>query len=336
MSDRVNQEDLSKDREHRGNMEDHDSQVTWLAHPVAVYKGNLNELRSCIPTFDRKAFGMNEFLDIITRKPKNDEPAVPVATVSKGYALIQHTDMFDALVEAIRSVDLEPDNLEGALVLSKYGERMSLSVRIPGFDFDPGDGHPIILMANCLNSVDKSTSLLFRLTWKRLICSNGMMFGIKETRIRQIHSLQCTNPANIKRFLKESFQQVPDEHKSYKKWMKTPVKPDELIKWVDGSLRKIWGSHAAARVYHIANTGWDGKIDNPFQKVLPHERDISDTVKVPGACAPVTNAFHVSQVLSWLARERKTIQDQLEKMIEIGDLMRKLLSSEKSGLVSPN
>lgn len=329
MSEQVNQEILFQNRENREGVQDSDDQVTWFAQPVTVHKGKLGQPRSYLPIFDREDFGPNEFLDVIIRRPKNGEHAIPVATVSKGYALIQHKDVFDALVEGIKAVDFDPADLEGSLTLSKYGERMSLSPKIPGFDFDPGDGHPIILMANCLNSVDKSTALVFRLSWNRLVCSNGMMFGIKESRIRQIHSLQCTNPKNVKDFLQESFERVPEEHSLYKKWAKKSVTLDSLVKWVDGPLTNAWGSHAAARTYHIANTGWDGKIENPFQKALPHEREISNTVEVPGACAPVKTAFHVSQILSWLAREQKTVQGQFEKMMQIGDLMYKLLNPEK-------
>jgi len=336
MNETVNQENLFQDQESVDDSQDIDSQVTWFAQPISVHKGKLDQLRSHLPIFDRKDFGSNEFLDVIVREPINGEPSIPVATVSKGYALIQHEEVFDAMMEGIKAVDFDTAGLEGTLTLSKYGERMSLNLQIPGFDFDPGDGHPIILMANCLNSVDKSTALVFRLSWKRLVCSNGMMFGIKNSRIRQIHSLQCTNPENIKKFLKDNFKRVPKEHSLYKKWAEIPIKLDSFIKWADEPLTKTWGSHAAARAYHIANTGWDGKIKDPFQKALPHEREISYAVKVPGSCAPVKNAFHVSQILSWLAREQKTVQGQFEKMIEIGDLMRKLLNIEKSGLVSRN
>ena len=44
-------------------------------------------------------------------------------------------------------------------MLSAYGERMHLEVRIPSFDFNPGDGHDMTLMVTCINSVDKSCAL---------------------------------------------------------------------------------------------------------------------------------------------------------------------------------
>ena len=39
----------------------------------------------------------------------------------------------------------EPEGLNGTLTLSKYGERMRLSIYLPKYDFDPGDKHPLRL-----------------------------------------------------------------------------------------------------------------------------------------------------------------------------------------------
>ena len=83
-------------------------------------------------------------------------------------------------------------------------------------------------------------------------------------------------------------------------------------------------------MYHIAKTGYDGEV-NPFaQKVEPHEYKIESTNRVPGSFAPVRNAYDISQVLSWLASRRGTIEDQLDRMMDIPDLMRALLKEEKS------
>jgi hypothetical protein len=57
-----------------------------------------------------------------------------------------------------------------------------------------------------------------------------------------------------------------------------------------------------------------------------HERQVASERQVPGAFAPVKNAFHVSQALSWLASHRGTLEDQFERTVEIDGLMSSLLA----------
>jgi hypothetical protein len=52
------------------------------------------------------------------------------------------------------------------------------------------------------------------------------------------------------------------------------------------------------------------------------------THAVSGSWVPADNAFAICQVLSWLAKERHEIPEQLERMREIPGLMRKLMGNE--------
>jgi hypothetical protein len=63
---------------------------------------------------------------------------------------------------------------------------------------------------NSLNSVDTSTVLEITFSWYRLICSNGMMFGLKDSQLRRRH-IQSLDPEDIARYLKEQLDQLPKE-----------------------------------------------------------------------------------------------------------------------------
>ena len=86
-------------------------------------------------------------------------------------------------------------------------------------------------------------------------------------------------------------------------------------------------------MYHIAKTGYDAKFVNRSKKKKVKfnqlNLDFQYRAPVPGSFAPVRNAYDISQVLSWLASQRTTIQDQLDWMMDIPDLMRALLKEEK-------
>lgn len=311
------------------------SSVTWFGQPVTTCPGTLAELQAGLPSFERRPFGpqgcRNEFLDTIVRMPiRGDEREIPVATVSPQYDLVQHHDVLAWLADGLETIGEEPSELKGTLTLSKYGERMRLRVRLPKYDFDPGDKHPLLLQAYALNSVDKSTALEIHLGWWRQICSNGLKVRVKGAAARRIHLMGKKTASEVGDMLQDQLTGIEAEHNRYGRWLRTAMDIERIERWADVEVSRTWGPHAAARLCHIARTGQDGRIENPFEKALPHKRQVAGEQQVPGAFAPVRNAYHVSQILSWLASHRGTIQDQQERTAEIGRLMRSLLR-QKAG-----
>lgn len=86
------------------------------------------------------------------------------------------------------------------------------------------------------------------------------------------------------------------------------------------------GPEAADRVFCIAKTGWDER-----------------RVEVPKIFTPVQNLYHLSQVLSWVAKwtikkkkensfplRERTLGTQLERIMQIPALMDDLLEMEES------
>ena len=338
-------------------------ELTWYSRKVKAFKGSISDLRQEIPYFRRDPFrvddgGINQHLDIIVRKPlkrnrgyllpHDDEGHIPIATVSKQYILVQHHDVLDALETALSEKGFNPAELEAELKLTEYGERMWASFTLPtyGFNpdvytwFDPGDGYPVVLKVNVLNSVDKTAALGINLTWHRLICSNGLIYG-EDVDFRRIHREKSLDSGAIEEFLGTQLEseQVSQQKKRSEKWYATKIVtkmlseekpiPSQIEHWIDEVVAKKWNANAAARAYHIAKTGYDGDVDLPQKDTSPHERKVSRTGEVPGAFAPVRNAYDISQVLSWIAGHRGTIQEQLKWMMDIPYLMDALLKTEK-------
>jgi hypothetical protein len=168
------------------------------------------------------------------------------------------------------------------------------------------------------------------LGWWRQICSNGLRVHVRKTAARRIHLIGRTRASRIAEVLKLWLGDIPDEHGRYRLWLDTPVTMERIERWADARVAGVWGPHAAARLCHIARTGWDGRITNLFEEARPHLRRVSREQQVPGALAPATNAFHVSQALSWLASHRGTLEDQFERTAGIDGLMASLLERERS------
>jgi hypothetical protein len=303
---------------------------TWEGSTVVELIGTVAELFPRVPVFSRHPFRVeseeNRFKAEIRLEPLKitDEP-MPIATVSKTYSLIQHRDVLASVFRALKMMHIDISVMQSSLLLSEYGERMQWICAIPNMDFDPGDGHPLVLRINCSNSVDTSTALEITFSWYRLICSNGMMLSLKESRLRRRH-IHSLDPEDIATYLKEQLDQLPQEKSLYATWLKATVNTQSLIEWIDKGVTQQWGQHAAARVWNVINEGLDGEVE-PARNLKPHQLPITSKIAVPGACAPARNLFHVSQALSWIAGTRKTIPERLEYVKAIPSLMESLMET---------
>ena len=125
--------------------------------------GQVAEVFPHLPVFSRHPFRVggeeNRFKDEIRQAPlKITEEAMPVATVSKTYSHIQHRDVLASVFRALKMIHIEISGVESSLLLSEYGERMHWSCAIPNMDFDPGDGHPLVLGINILTRLTRAPS----------------------------------------------------------------------------------------------------------------------------------------------------------------------------------
>lgn len=306
--------------------------IKWFGEKINHYKGSLENLKKLIPMFERQNFtvgnGTNEYFDLIIRKPLNAmERSIPISTVSKQYSLIQHHDLIEAFLSGLNIAGIDILRHDAELILSEYGERMLLSFTFPNYDFDPGDGNPIILKVNCLNSVDKSTALEIKLNWYRLVCKNGMVFGKGTSNFRKVH-LSSLAPKDIADFLKIQIRDRSSEESLYRQWYNKAFSLDSSMDWTDKTLTRKWGQQLAARTLNILSTGYDGEVERINEKVDSHELNVKSTIEVPGQPAPARNIFHVSQALSWLAGNRINIQDRLEKTMQIPYLIDELIKNQ--------
>ena len=336
--------------------------LKWHSREVLEGSGQISELRQEIPRFAMpmppfrvEGGGVNKYLYLIVREPlkenqdyllpsDDDEVQIPVATVSEQYELVQHRRIVKALETALKQIDFNPEHLEAELTLTEYGEHMRVSFTLPNYKFDPGDGgETVLLRVNALNSVDKTTALEINLTWCSVSFRTGMLVRrdarLKKKRRKSHIPLECV----IKKFLERQLHQASGDIRRLQQWQLMKVSCEELSEakpspgqiehWLDKAVAKRWGVHAAAKAYHIAKTGYDAKFVNRSKKkkVKFNQLDLEFQYRDPvrGSFAPVRNAYDISQVLSWLASQQGTIQDQLDRMMDIPYLMHTLLKEEK-------
>ena len=102
---------------------------------------------------------------------------------------------------------------------------------------------------------------------------------------------------------------------------KTPITLKRLAPWSEDALRKGWGFKAAARAFHIARTGADVEIVGQYTGNTPTTIAVHTLKAVPGAPKESHTLYDVSQILAWLAKERRDLQEQLTWREQIPDLL---------------
>jgi Domain of unknown function (DUF932) len=312
----------------------------WLGEPVVEHQGTYDQVAGAIPNFGRRPFGLytrptpkdefpfvtgeNPYYDEVLRLGQAGEPDVPVGIVSKSYKLVQHRELFETTVKALREADVDLSLVMVSVTLSKFGGRMALRFLLPErFSFDPGDRHPLHLRLECFNSVEGSTRLVFIMSWLRLVCGNGLVARVTGVREAMIHTERAAVP-DVQGLLSDGIQSVSTESRFYGLAMSTRVDHSKLQAWVDGELRKKWGVLAAARTYLICETGFDGVFLDPFEKQVPSKKKMKKTERVPGAPPGAENAYAIAQALAWIAGRRLDVQEQTQYMREIPQLIHKL------------
>lgn len=306
----------------------------WLGQAVIHGTHSLNKVPEYLPVFERRPFGenanTNQYLNLIVRLPLGeDQRVIPVATVSTRYALIQHHEVFNWLAEGLHAVQLYADDLQAEIMLSEYSERMKLSVHVPELDFDPGDHFPIRMLVEARNSVDRSCAFDIRLSWRRLICSNGAWQQEKD-RLRKVHHLDWMNRQSVSEFLKQRVEEASGLQDQFDQWLHHSLTQAQIEKWADGIVAEVWGPHLAARVCHIMRSGYDGRVGRAKPKTPPHDYVVSSDVAVSGIHAPVNNLYHLSQVLSWLAGQRDKVEDVEAHLSDIPHLLKPLITTAQA------
>jgi len=309
----------------------------WLNSDLRIYKGGVDVVRRHIPEFERRSFGLiqeggsstrlNECLDAIIRKPVDDDrDCVPIGIVSKNYVFVPHSRVLDLAVKAINKMGVEDGDIASEMILSQYGERMALSLFLPSkYDYSPGDKDVMRLRLVCWNSVEGSGRFRAFVGWFRLICSNGLIVGITRLDIRRRHAGNM-NLSDIQNVLARGLDYSIQDKKKFEEWKKNNIREDKWMPWVEGPLKRKWGIKAAARVNHIARSGYDAIVPVPILAKRVTDLYLEQGKKVPGCHSPATNAFEICQILAWIARERTDFQEQLAWQQQIPSLMKNLLN----------
>jgi len=317
-----------------------DEQLHWFGLPVRTFDGTIEEISKHIPSFARRPFaalgdnatatGLSPYYDVIVRLPTTEHPyEFPVGIVSKSYQLVQHREVLDVSCAALVAEKIDPSAIHAEMTSTENGERARFSLEFPkekkySFHLDSSD--EMRLRLECFNSVDGSMRFMAVLGWLRFVCANGLVIGATLAAMREMHTQQLAVD-DIGILVNEGLQACRKDRKTCERWLQAKVNNMSLARWADGSLKEAWGLKAATRVLHIARTGRDAIIKGDLKNALPSDIHVGSGNRVPGAMAPVDNAFGASQALSWIAGQRRDLAEEVKWRDSIPNLIKKLIAS---------
>jgi hypothetical protein len=155
--------------------------------------------------------------------------------------------------------------------------------------------------------------------------SNGLVIGVTRSDVRRRHvgDLQLEDVGAV---LTSGLKESDAEKKNFERWRKATITLSRLALWVDKDLREGWGSKAAARTFHIARFGSDGEVRGQYKGSTPTTIAMHEAKPVPGAPKQLRTLFDLSQILAWLAKERRDVQEQLERREQIPAILEPLMN----------
>ncbi len=313
----------------------------WSArNDLRTYTGSLREISALVPAFDRRSLGKQDLqtrdiakseqvtphLDVIVRRagPGVGLLEMPVGVVTRRHQLLPHARVIECLEQALGVVHADPAQVQVQLDLTNFGARMSLSVDLPTqFDFVPDDGEALGLRILLTNSVNGGGLRLLAVWQQR---ASGCKFPVAitglESRLAQRLPLRL---ADIAPAVQKAIVNANADRDALASWKRQLVTRDRLVAWTDGSIRRMWGWRAAARVFHIAMTGWDAEPAFSVERVLPTRRTMQATDPVPAAPVFVETLYDAMLALAWVARDARDNNSQMDRISETTVLMRSLL-----------
>ncbi len=307
--------------------------ATWEGQPVFKCTGKLAGLIDMLPEFARTGLSyenaLNEYIDLIVRLPHGDDDrTVPVSTVSRRYALIQHRDLVTWVCEAFRQLNWDPAELDATMRCSEYGERMSLRIPIPGMIAHVRKGDSLYPEVRVWNSVDRTQAMEVAIGWMRLICSNGLGVWEPDDRLRKIHHSKLKSSESPVKFLSERLLGNGDQIEMLRRWADFKIDENYLVEWVDHVVAEQWGKVRAARFLHIAKTGHDCSVGQSAREKKASMLTTQSGAPVPGAPERSDNAYDHYQTLLWLAGTERTLESREARIDEALELIRSLLPPE--------
>lgn len=306
--------------------------TVWRGREVSYQEAGWTELRALLPAFSLAPFSCGEdspenpWLQTVVRSARADGiQAVPVATVSKSYSLVQHRTVAEMCRGALAAAGVDPAGMRYEVGLTELGEWMHLRIYFPKeYDFTDLHGERLSLRLECTNSVDGTARLVILMGWLRQVCSNGLVIDETRTEVKERHAAGL-NLGGVDARVKAIVEAVEDDRVRMEGWQRAQVELLSIVEWVDGPLSEAWGRKAAARVLHACADGRDVRFEDPFAPGPASAKPVELLGRIPGSPERAGCVYDVVQAMAFVAASKANAEERLARLGSIAALAELLI-----------
>lgn len=284
---------------------------TWNKRATKEFKDTLLVLKNSLPSFKKESWFNNKYLDVIIKQPfKDDNRQIPVAAVSKTYSLVQHTEIFEILIEVLNELEItELVENKCQMIVTEYYESMKLNVPFKETYLFPDDVI-VVKEITCINSVDQSSALEIGIIWKRNNCE--FLFG-QNSQLRLTHTSSKMDIDKIKSFLSDSLKLSNNAIDQLNAYYNKKVNNNALEQWLNTDVESKWGVKLKSRLKNIIKTGED-KIEEPG-KIKSYFESNGNKLKDNW-----NNLYNIYMALVRIANDQTCLEAQFKKVGDAQEL----------------
>jgi len=199
------------------------------------------------------------------------------------------------------------------------------------YNFIDARENDLALRLECFNSVDGSSRLVILFGWLRFVCANGLIIGKTKIEINERHG-EGLDLDEISGRIQPALDEVLADRSRMKRWQSQKIHMDAVAAWANDKVSREWGKKAAARVFHVCDSGKDIEIDDPFAPGTATEKPIRYLNPVQGAPERASTKYDVAQAMSFVATNRKNAEERVAWQDAIPRLLNRLSASSKTVL----
>jgi hypothetical protein len=153
-----------------------------------------------------------------------------------------------------------------------------------------------------------------------------LVIGETKIEIKERHG-EGLDLGNLSKRIQPALEAVVGDRSRMMKWQSQQVAIDAVAGWANEHVSEEWGKKAAARVFHICDSGKDIEIDDPFALGAATEKPIRYLARIPGAPERASTKYDVAQAMSFVATQRKNPEERVAWQHVILRLLKRLSAS---------
>jgi len=278
------------------------------------FDGSLRGLIDRIPNFERRAVPPENIDDNnrISKKlhrdlliPSSDRKNSTLSSeiqVLRGKKILSHQRIVDLVLETLPIIRLDPDDIDTEFELNSYGAIMKLTLSFPAtYDLDLGLPGRFILKMIFINDM-RNGRARFVAVWQSEDGGSIFPVGISELTASLAHKIPSREENIASQFVR-AVEMAVKERRNLKDWRGYVLSDQEINRWIDQSVRRMWGSRLM------------GKIRNALFDERSSTSHMSSTV----------DSLEVLSTLSSIVSSGSNLVSKADRAIELAVLMRSLM-----------